>query len=665
MKFPNYLFLFFIFFTQILNGKSLQLDSKQKEFPIREFLFVYEDKNNQYTINEKNNIPFHKTSEQVPNFGFTKSSVWLRVDLLNSNDTSETFTLEFTEPQVDYFQVWIETEKGNKYHFKGGDFEKFSIRPIQYHNFLFPFTLDKNEKASIYLYFNPGYIIVPLNLYSATGLSESISKDRTIQGFYYGFMIVMILYNLFLYISIKDKSYLYYCLYILSYLGIQSNMSGISYEFLWPDYPWWGNHSAAFFECLTLVFAGQFFRNFLNLKVHLPRYDTFMIIYIYAALAMTFISLMIPINLAMPICHFFVILIIPFIFIITYKMIRIFRPARFFALAWIVLTVGAMFNVLRALGLLPQNILTNYGVQVGSALEVLFLSFSLADRINLFKKEKDEAQKNALELQEKSNKELEEKVRERTKLLQNTLGVIQKDLILAKKIQEGILPNLNFKRDLFHMKVLYEPRDGIGGDFYHIDEFENGKIRILIADATGHGIQAAMVVMVIQGLYEPFKQSDKTPGEILTELNDSFINRYLKLNTYFTAVLFDIDPNLKKLRYSSAGHPEQIILHKGQLSTLPKTGKLMGWLKSEYKTIEKEFDEDTKLLLFSDGIFEEFNESNEEFGLDRMIGWMEMNKNKSVSELIIDFRKELNDFCSKKDIEDDITFLGIQLKRNN
>ena len=89
---------------------------------------------------------------------------------------------------------------------------------------------------------------------------ESASKARTIQGGFYGLMIVMIIYNLFLFFTIRDFSYLYYCLYITSYLGIQSNMSGLSYEYLWSNNPWWGNHSAAFFE----FFAGPRSRDYIE-----------------------------------------------------------------------------------------------------------------------------------------------------------------------------------------------------------------------------------------------------------------------------------------------------------------------------------------------------------------------------------------------------------------
>ena len=647
-----------------LNSHSITLNPHTKVYNLKsENILIFEDRENKYKFDSLSASLFKPSDTSTPNFGFTNSGVWVKLALTNETNIPQNLVLEFSEPQVDYFQVYFPESDGTLKIYKAGDFEKFSIREIRYHNFLFPFSIKENSSKEIYLHFEPGYIIIPLKIYSEVGMVESASKARTIQGGFYGLMIVMIIYNLFLFFTIRDFSYLYYCLYITSYLGIQSNMSGLSYEYLWSNNPWWGNHSAAFFECATLFFASLFLRSFLNLKVFLPNSDKFLVYYNYLILIVCLISLLIPINLAMQICHVFVILLVPIVIYVTFRMLKKFKPARFFAIAWFFLVLGALLNVVRALGFIPQNFLTIYSVQIGSTLEVVLLSFALADRINQFKAEKENAQREAFEFQEKSKKDLELKVQERTGKLQSTLNLIQKDLNIAKKIQKGILPSYNWKKNLFEVKYIYQPMDEIGGDYYHIAELEDGRIRIILADATGHGIQAALVVMVIQGMYEPFKRGTKLPGEILTEMNKNFVDKYSQLNTFFTCVIIEINPLTKKLYYSSAGHPDMILLHKDNHDLLHRTGKLMGWFYSEYKTEVRDFSTDSRIYLFTDGIFEQFNLNLEEFGEDRLLKVLVEKQNTPLVKVVDEVDKQLKAFLDKSSIQDDITFIGIEIKK--
>ena len=664
--FTSKLFYFsFLIFTISISSNPIILNENSKVYNLKpDNIFIFEDKENSYSFDSLNSSLFQKSTTATPNFGFTDSAIWVKLEFTNETNQFLNFVLEFSEPQVDYFQVYIPDENGVIQTYKGGDFEKFSIRQIKYHNFLFPFKMVGNSSKQIYLHFEPGYIIIPLKVYSDIGIVENTSKTRTIQGGFYGIMIVMIIYNLFLFFTIKDSSYLFYCLYISSYLGIQSNMTGLSFEYLWPNNPWWGNHSAAFFECATLIFASLFLKSFLNLKYHLPKSNYFLTVYNYIVFLVGMISLFIPINLAMQICHVFVILLVPVIIYITIRMLKRFKPARFFAIAWLLLVSGALLNVLRALGILPQNFLTIYSVQIGSAMEVVLLSFALADRINQLKADKEKAQKKAFDIQEKSKKDLELKVKERTEKLQSTLNLIQKDLNTAKNIQKGILPSYNWKKNLFEVKYIYQPMDQIGGDYYHIAELEDGRIRIILADATGHGIQAALVVMVIQGMYEPFKRGSNLPGEILTEMNRTFVDKYSQLKTFFTCIIMEIDPINKKLYYSSAGHPDMILFQKDNHELLPRTGKLVGWFHSEYRTEVREFSDDSRIYLFTDGIYEQFDVNLEEFGEERLLKVLKDKNKISLTQIISEVQEQLKIFLDKSSIQDDITFIGIEFKKD-
>lgn len=203
--FTSKLFYFsFLIFTISISSNPIILNENSKVYNLKpDNIFIFEDKENSYSFDSLNSSLFQKSTTATPNFGFTDSAIWVKLEFTNETNQFLNFVLEFSEPQVDYFQVYIPDENGVIQTYKGGDFEKFSIRQIKYHNFLFPFKIVGNSSKQIYLHFEPGYIIIPLKVYSDIGIVENTSKTRTIQGGFYGIMIVMIIYNLFLFLPSK------------------------------------------------------------------------------------------------------------------------------------------------------------------------------------------------------------------------------------------------------------------------------------------------------------------------------------------------------------------------------------------------------------------------------------------------------------------------------
>ncbi|MCE9501421.1 MAG: SpoIIE family protein phosphatase, partial [Leptospira sp.] len=166
-------------------------------------------------------------------------------------------------------------------------------------------------------------------------------------------------------------------------------------------------------------------------------------------------------------------------------------------------------------------------------------------------------------------------VDERTKELNSTLEIIRHDLHIAHKIQQNILPK-SIKIQGLQISTKYLPMTEVGGDIFNVQEIKPGHIRIFIADATGHGVQAAMVTFAIKSEYENLSSQLSDPAEVLTRLNNQFIQRYGSLQTYFSCFLMDIKIEAKKLSFSSAGHPDQVLLRKKKIELLSRTGRLIG-----------------------------------------------------------------------------------------
>jgi len=260
------------------------------------------------------------------------------------------------------------------------------------------------------------------------------------------------------------------------------------------------------------------------------------------------------------------------------------------------------------------------------------------------------------------NLELERKVDSRTRELMHTLNILKKDLNYSKKIQTSILPKIHPLPNLSYA-IVYQPMDEVGGDFYDFFQLNDHTSRFFIADATGHGIQAALVTMAIKSEYENLKKNNLTPSEILTKLNYTFINKYKTI--YFSCVVMDIDVKNMEVKYSSAGHPAQILLQDGKAIEMKKSGALLGLKKDmEYEIISMSLSSEDRIYLFTDGVYEIFNDERIELGEGRFYDLLLESYNQLPAEQILTIENALIHFQGNREFEDDLTLLAIQLVIN-
>ncbi len=248
-----------------------------------------------------------------------------------------------------------------------------------------------------------------------------------------------------------------------------------------------------------------------------------------------------------------------------------------------------------------------------------------------------------------------------TNQIEQNLFVIQSDLSTARKIQSSILSPQDATMGKIDFAVRYIPLTEVGGDFFDIVELKEDCIRIFLADATGHGVQAALITMVIKGVYDNIKKNDLDAAKTMEIFNNEYIQKYASLNSFVTAILIDIDIPNQKLSYASAGHPPAILLQSKRAIELKKTGKLLGVSKdSSYKLQEYSLQKGDRIFAFTDGIFEEFNSIEEEFGEKRLIGILTQNQNKPIKDCLDKVLVELELFLEGQPKQDDITILGVE-----
>lgn len=442
----RYLFFIFLFFgslgfTPLQAQEVIQLNEGETIRNFGKKISLLEDKDSSISveraIESKNYI---KLNSDVPNLGISSASYWLKLKIKNNSHDSKLAiqiplpTLDF----VDFYQIDDHNKIINSQFI--GDRRPYYNRKFDNPFSTFEFDVTTGNETTLVLRIRGGeQLQVPLILTHSTVLKEQNTDSFFVFGIYVGIFIVMFLYNLFLYLSTKDNTYLYYIIYIFFIGLLQANFQGFPFKYLWPDNVWISTHAVYILTPLGALSALEFMRKFLHTKDIVPKHHRALsFFYIPYAIAVILIFFNYQ-NLSyemLQLTAMVIALYMLYVAYITYK--KGYRPAKFYIIAWIVFLLGLCIFVLKDYNILPYNTLTYNMMPFGSALEVILLSFALADKINTFKKEKEESQAEALRISLENEKliveqniELEKKVNERTLELQesnSTLEVTLKDL---------------------------------------------------------------------------------------------------------------------------------------------------------------------------------------------------------------------------------------------
>ncbi|MFN3604127.1 MAG: 7TM diverse intracellular signaling domain-containing protein [Leptonema sp. (in: bacteria)] len=393
--------LFFNFGLYSQNFETIIIQEKITEIPIGDQIYIYEDKEGRLDLKEVQAkiSEFQKSNKSIPNFGYTSSSFWIYFSLKNSVNQTQKILLNLAYPLLDIVDYYLVYQGKLVKKIETGDLRNFFQREINHRNFLFPLELEPNQNYEIYLKIASfGSVQIPLFLISYENFIEKELEEQYIQGIYYGIMVVMILYNFFLLLSIRDKSYLYYVLYIFGIMMFSLIFSGYAFQFLWPNLPKFGNFILPFIIGFLAFFAGIFTIDFLRIrKLSSTLYKIFFGFNL-VFLTMMILNIFLTYKTIIKIATYSILIFVLLSFVSSiFSYLKGWKPARYYIIAWSMVLGGMFILALKQLGFLPNNFITEYSLQIGSSLEVILLSLGLADRINILKKEKEKAEKEILE----------------------------------------------------------------------------------------------------------------------------------------------------------------------------------------------------------------------------------------------------------------------------
>lgn len=317
------------------------------------------------------------------NFGFSRSAWWVRLEVANASATALPLLLRQTYPLIDHLDAWIGDGAGGVRHVRTGDQQPFASRELELRNFVFKVDVPQGATVPVFLRFaSSGSMDISLDLFEPGALIAAVAAEQFAFGMYYGGFLALIVYNLIIFLAVRDKVFFWYLLYAVVF-GLHFGVhNGFSYQFLWPGSPSWANQSLVVLLALSLVFALQFTRGFLDARRMTPRMDRAAVLLQVLAMAVLAASFVLPYaRVVVPIAWVTVLVTALILVMGTRSLLSGYRPARYFMLAWAAMLLTVFAYMLKAFGMLPHNVFTQNGFQIGSLLEMTLLSVALSARV--------------------------------------------------------------------------------------------------------------------------------------------------------------------------------------------------------------------------------------------------------------------------------------------
>ncbi len=382
-----------------------------------------------------------QSEHPVLNLGVTDDVHWLHFSVLN-NTQRDKLIINLSFPLIYHVALYTVADDGSIDSTLMWISKTLNEREFNHQFYIFNVPIPPGETINCYLKLHgPGQLSVPITVGTETSVLKAVSDFDTLSGLYFGIMLVMLLYNLFLYFSVKERSYLWYVHYIFWVTFTQATLQGFGHRFIWSDSPWLTRYFVTFSGAAVGIATVLFVMTFLHTAKKTPKLHKFLYLIILGDLAAIVALALKEFNLSYQLVNITAGLGSIFVVAVGIKLYRQgHRPAKFFLLAWTVFLVSVFIFVLRDMSILPYNLFTSHSLQIGSALEAILLSFALADSINTLKKEKALSQAKALEVSleneriiREQNVILESRVTERTLELRQSNENLERTL---KDLQE-------------------------------------------------------------------------------------------------------------------------------------------------------------------------------------------------------------------------------------
>lgn len=574
-----FLYILIFFSTNLFAFKQINISENFRSIPLGKYIDIYEDSKKALDISniQSSNILWFNSDKENPGFGFTDSTYWVKFKIHNDTQKFKQMYIEINYPMIDRVEIFIPQNNSTFKSIVGGDVFPFKQRIIDYKHIVFPIELEANQESIYYLRFSTESAMnINLVLHNSHPFMDYIIYDQVAHGFYFGILLIMIFYNVFIYGSTKDRNYLYLVLFVASYGMSMFTLRGYSFQFLWTDWIWWANNNLPIFIYLACIWGIFYSRRFLGTKINQPYIERlFIISFLLNSIGLISCFFL---RYSTNIKYASIMSIITSIICLSSGIrsaIQKTREGYYYLFAWSFVLVGIILFALKTFAILPSNPVTTWSVLVGSSLQVLFFSLGLADKVNTMKKELEEL-----------NISLENKVEKRTEILQRSLNEIRE----LKETQDGdyfltslLLKPLNeMKANSVSVRIDYILKQKknfrfkkftseIGGDICSSNTIILNQKKYIVfinGDAMGKSIQGAGGAIVIGTAFKTIitrtqqhTENTITPEKWLEDVFYELQNIFISFDgTMLVSAIFGlIDDEIGLLHYINSEHPYMVL----------------------------------------------------------------------------------------------------------
>ncbi|NJN82562.1 MAG: PAS domain-containing protein, partial [Caldilineaceae bacterium] len=376
---------------------ALTLADEQGKLPLGLYLEILEDPSGELTIEEVRSPAFDDqftpSLAEVPNFGFSDSAYWVRFHLENANHERNEWLLEAGFPNMQFVDLYSPMPDGGYAVKQTGSLRPPSSREIYHPRLLFNLNVPAESQRTFYLRFKNGAAMaLPLTLWKPDAFLVESQRDQVEQGIFFGALLTLLAYNLFLFVSLRERNYLYLAAILAGMVVFEAGYTSYLELYLFPPIYRLKQYYQSISFSIVFVSMVLFADAFLELKIRLPKLHTLAVVIVgvwgVLLLLVPFVSYRTAASLMLPwtLPTLAAILVAGGI-----SWWRGFHPARFFMIAWSGLVFAFIISILTRLGVISSTAFGESAYHLGLIWMAVCWSIALADRINLLKAETEKA----------------------------------------------------------------------------------------------------------------------------------------------------------------------------------------------------------------------------------------------------------------------------------
>jgi len=377
---------------------------------------------------------WHISEQPNLNFGFTDNVYWVRFDVVSpSTPQEQNLFLEISYPLLDDIRVYLLQDGQLLREFQLGANQPYVQRLVRYGNFLVPLDVSPQPLQVLLRVQSQSSMQIPLLLWEKDAFVEHVFIESTGFGFFYGTMLIIALYNLLVFMMARGVGFLYIFFYSICVVMIEAALRGAAFAFVWPEATTWTDRSILVGIVGCVFFGNLFADQVLLVRQSWPRLSRVLRGLAWLSALCALGAFLLPYKQMILVCLLLVAISSPTT--LTALLLRVregYTPARYILAGALVFILSAFVMILSKVGWLPRNPLTENLPYFGAVFQMLLFSLSLADRLNVDRRLREDAQQKAaasqqelLDVQVKINEDLDRKVRERTDELQSANAKLQ------------------------------------------------------------------------------------------------------------------------------------------------------------------------------------------------------------------------------------------------